>query len=73
MNIKELLLTIMKAQGMTQTTLSEKAGYKSKSAITEILNRRGMKVEILMKLLSVMNCELVVKDKTTGEEYTITE
>lgn len=27
----------------------------------------------LVKFLSVLNCELIIKDPSTGEEYTITE
>ena len=73
MNEKEVLLDVMKTVNINQTTLGEKAGYKSKSAITEILNRRGMKVDILLKLLSAMDCELVVKHIPSGQEWNIGE
>ena len=71
MNEKETLREIMKTLNLNQTMLGEKAGYKSKSAITEILNRRGMKVDILLKLLSAMDCELTVKHKESGKEWVI--
>lgn len=63
MNEKELLLVLMKETGINKTTLSDLAGYKSKSAVTEILNRQGMRVEILVKLLEALGCELVVRYK----------
>lgn len=71
MNEKEVLIAVMKFLNMNQTTLGEKAGYKSKSAITEIMNRRGMKLEILLKLLSAMDCELIVKHPSSGQEWEI--
>lgn len=71
MNEKEILQDIMKTVGMTQTALGEKAGYRSKSAITEILNRQGMKLDILLKLLTAMDCELVVKHVPSEKEWTI--
>ena len=71
MNEKEVLQDVMKSVNMNQTALGEKAGYKSKSAITEILNRRGMKVEILLKLLTAMDCKLVVRHSESGKEWTI--
>lgn len=71
MNEKEVLQDIMKFVNMNQVTLGDKAGYRSKSAITEIFNRRGMKVDIMLKLLAAMDCELIVKHKESGKEWTI--
>ena len=71
MNEKEILLQLMKETGINKTTLSELAGYNSKSAVTEILNRKGMQVNILVKLLEALGCELVIRHE--GKEWLMTE
>lgn len=71
MTEKEMIVDVMKTLNINQTTLGEMAGYKSKSAITEILNRRGMKIDILLKLLTAMDCELVVRHPDSGKEWSI--
>ena len=71
MNEKDILLQLMKETGINKTTLSELAGYNSKSAVTEILNRKGMQVNILVKLLEALGCELVIRYK--GKEWFMTD
>ena len=77
MNEKEVLLQLMSETGINRTTLSNLVGYSSKSAVTEILNRQGMRVDIFVKLLEGLGCELVVKYKdkewymTKAQEETV--
>jgi len=47
-------------------------GMKSQSGVSQALSR-DMKTSMLLRFLESMDCELVVKDKTTGEEYAITD
>lgn len=69
MNEKEIVRDMMKTFGFNQTDLAAKTGYKSAAAISEILNRRGMRVEILQKLVEAMDCTLVIR--SDNHEWTI--
>lgn len=69
MTEKDVVLSVMTEVGVNKSELSNMAGYSSKSAVTEILNRTGMKVDILLKLLNAMNCELIVRHD--GKEWII--
>ena len=69
MTEKDVILAIMNEVGVNKSELSNMAGYNSKSAVTEILNRTGMKIDILLKLLNAMNCELIVRHD--DKEWTI--
>ena len=62
MNEKEIVRDIMKTLNINQSELASKTGYKSASGISEILNRRGMRVDIFQKLVEAMGCELVVRN-----------
>ena len=63
MNEKEIVRDIMKTLDINQTELAERTGYKAASGISEILNRKGMRVDILLKLINAMGCEVVVRSK----------
>lgn len=69
MNEKDIIKEVMAESGINRVTLGEMCGYKSKSAITEIMNRTGMKVEIFSKLLSAMGCEIIIRRVSTGTEW----
>ena len=72
MNEKDIIKEIMTENKINRITLGEMCGYKSKSAITEIMNRAGMKIEIFVKLLNAMGCEVVVRNASTGSEWEVT-
>ena len=63
MNEKEIVRDIMKTLDINQTELAERTGYKAASGISEILNRKGMRVDILLKLVNAMGCEVVIRSK----------
>lgn len=73
MNNKEIIYAAMKARGYTQALLAEKYGYKTTSGISEMLRtKNGMRVDNFVKLLEIMDFEVVVRSKTkTGEEWTV--
>ena len=73
MNDKEIILAAIEARGYTQALLAGKAGYKTTSGVSEILRaKKGMRVDNFIKLLDVMDFEVVVRSKTkTGEEWKV--
>ena len=74
MNGSEIVYAALKARGYTQGLLAEKAGYKTVSSINDMLARgkKGMRVDNFVKLLEIMDFEVVVRSKTkTGEEWVV--
>ena len=76
MNEKQILREAMKATHMSQQKLAEGAGYKTQSHIANILMRPSMRVDVFVKLLNAMGCELLVRSRngielpgTKGDKY----
>lgn len=63
MDEKEIVRDIMRIHGLTQAGLAERTGYSTSSGVSEALNRKRMSVDILVKLVSAMGCEVVVRSK----------
>lgn len=73
MNEIKILKALMKAKGMSGATLAEKLGFNTASAVTNRLQSKTMTVEVLIRLLDAMDCELVIKNKVGGKEtYVVT-
>lgn len=74
MKSSEIIKEVMKSNGFSQAKLAEAAGYKSQVNISGILNRNNsIKTDVLVQLLSAMNCELIVRDPKTGKEWDVTD
>ena len=71
MTIKALIRSKIAEKSTNQTELAEKAGFKSQSNISMMLKKGNMRVNNLFALLDALDCELVVRDKTTGVESVI--
>jgi transcriptional regulator with XRE-family HTH domain len=67
MNEIEIVKTLMKSKGYSGKLLAEKLGYNTPSAVTNRLQGKTVTVEMLIKLLDAMDCELIIKDKA-GEK-----
>lgn len=65
MNEKEILRDVMKLKGYNQTLVAEKAGFKHQSNVAEMLRSKNLRVDNLVRLLEVMDCELMVRSKTS--------
>ena len=65
MNEKEIVREVMKLKGYNQTLVAEKAGLKRQSNVAEMLRSRNLRVDNLVRLLEAMDCELVVRSKTS--------
>ena len=73
MNEIEIVKALMKAKGVSGAVLAEKLGYKTPSAVTNRLQSKTMTVEVLVNLLTAMDCELVIKNKVGGKETFVVE
>lgn len=72
MKANEIVKNLMGQKGLTQNDLQKLLNLKTQSSVSQSLNR-DMKTSTLVRFLTNMNCELVIKDKNTGMEYTVTE
>lgn len=69
MNSKQIVREIMKMRGHTYESLSKKLGYEKPNRVSERLRNDGeMRVDTLVKFLSQMDCELVIKSKLQDKE-----
>ena len=74
MNEKEIVRTVMALRKWSQADLAREAGFKSQSNITGLLNnnKNGIRIDNLVKMLSAMGCEVVVRDKMgSGNEWKV--
>ena len=76
MNEKQILREAMNVKHISQGKLAELAGYQYQSHIGNILARPSMRVDVLVRLLSAMGYELVIRSKegiemlgTNGQTY----
>ena len=72
MQATEIIKSLMTKKKITQGEITQRLGMKSQSGVSQAL-ARDMKTSMLLRFLSSMDCEVIVKDKETGEEYQITE
>lgn len=74
MDVQNLLKMLIKSQGLTYELIGEKLGGKSVQTISARLNKpSSMSVGYLLKILALMDCELVVRSRRRGkEEWVIT-
>lgn len=72
MQASEVIRTLMNDKKITQGEITQRLGMKSQSGVSQALNR-DMKTSMLLRFLESMDCELIVRDKTTRAEYPITE
>lgn len=65
MTDKEAIRAIMKDRGWSQLRLAKEMGYKGQSNISSLLDtkKKSMVTDKLQALVSVMGCELVIRDK----------
>lgn len=72
MNVNEIIKTCMSNKGVTQGDITKLLGMKSQSGVSQALNR-DMKVSMLLRFLNVLDCEVVIRNKDSGQEFTIDE
>ena len=72
MQAAEIIKSLMSKKKITQGEITQRLGMKSQSGVSQAL-ARDMKTSRLLRFLGSMDCEVIVRDKATGEEYEITE
>jgi hypothetical protein len=65
--LKETVREVMNAKGFTNALLAEKCGYNTPSGVSTKFERNTMNVDTLIKFLEAMDCELVIRSKTTDK------
>lgn len=73
MNEIEIVKALMKAKGMSGAVLADKMGFNTASAVTNRLQSKTMTVEVLVRLLDAMDCELVIKNKVGDKEVFVVD
>lgn len=74
MNEKDIVKEVMKKRGWSQATLAKESGFKSQSNITGLLNnnKNGVRMDNLVRMLSALGCEVVIRDKMgSGQEWKV--
>ena len=66
MNISKFVKMKITEREINQAVLAQRAGFKNQSNVAMMLKVNNM------RLNNALDCELVVRDKITGEEKTIT-
>ncbi len=72
MNEKEIVREVLALRKWSQAKLATEAGFNGQSNITGLLNnnKTGSRIDNLVKMLSAMGCEIVVRDKMgSGKEW----
>ena len=65
--LKKTIREVMNAKGFTNALLAEKCGYNTPSGVSTKFERKTMNVDTLIKFLEAMDCELVIRSKTTDK------
>ena len=65
--LKETIREVMNAKGFTNALLAEKCGYNTPSGVSTKFERKTMNVDTLIKFLEAMDCELIIRSKTTDK------
>lgn len=65
--VKETVKEVMKAKGFTNALLAEKCGYNTPSGVSTKFERKTMNVDTLIKFVEAMDCELVIRSRTSDK------
>lgn len=73
MKDREAMKAVMKAKGFSYSKLADACGYQMPSNVSSLINgnRTGLRSDSMIRLLEAMECELVIRDKATGEEWVL--
>ena len=71
LNTGNFIKQILNFRNLDQATLAEKCGYGNQSCVSGLITRGNMRVDNLYKLLDAMDCEIVIKDKNSRQEWII--
>lgn len=68
MNEIEIVKTLMASKKASCKFLAGKLGFATPSGVGNRLQHRSMTVELLVKILDAMDCELIIRNKVGDKE-----
>ena len=73
MTDKELIKAVMRSKHISQKELARRANFKNPANVAGLLNsnKKSMRCDNLVRLLSAMDCEIIVVDIGTDEDWTL--
>lgn len=71
MKINTVIKNLMATKGITQVDMTSRLKV-AQSSVSGALSR-DMKMSNVLRFLNELDCEVIIRDNTTGEEYQITE
>lgn len=72
MTANDIIRELKERKGFSNKTLADALGYKTTSGVSERL-RGNMRVDVLAKMLEVMECEIVIRSKSDNKEWVVSE
>lgn len=74
MNFIDLIKAMCKVKHITQKELSLKVGYGGECVVPNMLqNKHGIRSDNLLDILNALDCDIIVRDRTSGSEYVVTK
>lgn len=73
MNEIEVVKEMMRTKKASGAVLAKKMGFNTPSAVTNRLQGKTITVEVLVKLLDALDCELVIRHKMGDKESFIVD
>lgn len=68
----EIIKTIMKSKKVTQTELAKRMGYTAQGGVGSVFgSKKGVRTDIIVKMLRELNCELIIRDRDNMKEYAV--
>ncbi|MCD8383398.1 MAG: helix-turn-helix domain-containing protein [Clostridiales bacterium] len=72
MKANEVIRGVMKDKKMKYSALANTLGIKQ-NVLSERLSQDNISIKKLLEMLTPLDCEIIVRDKTTGDEWTVDE
>lgn len=68
MNEIEIVKSLMKNKKISHAIMAEKLGLATSTGVSNRLQGKSMTVEVLIKMLEAMDCELIIRNKVGDKE-----
>lgn len=74
MKISEKFKKVMKTKRITEQDIADNLNISKKTVSNTFYNEahgnpRGMTIDTMMKYADVLGCDVIIRDRETGEEY----
>ena len=72
-NLKKAIKSAIATRSHTQDAVAKKAGWKGQTALSTAINRDNPSLETIMRILEVLEYDLVIKDRNSSNSFTISK